>query len=170
MRRNIILGVLLMAMGTGLILAARALAQPQDRLAEFNLTRGYRHWYHVRSMVVYDKSSPMFSDFPGLHDVYVNELGYKPLRTGGKYPDGTVFVFDLFALDAQPGSYAPGNRMALAVMAKDSKNDADTGGWAFYLFDQGNPSKQMVTDAKTQCYSCHQQQRGTDGVFSNWIP
>lgn len=171
MPRKIALLLLFLALGlsTAAFFAARTSAQSSN-LAAYDLTKGYRHWYHVRSMVVYDKTSPMFDDFAGLHDVYVNELGYKPLRTGGKYPDGTVFVFDLFDLDAQPGSYAPGKRKGLAVMAKDSKGHADTGGWAFYLFDEGNPSRQMVKDAKTECFSCHEQQRTTDSIFSKWIP
>jgi len=176
MRRWSLLSIFIftaIAAGTILLSAARSRAQlerGEGRQAEYDLTKGYRHWYHVRSMAVYDKTSPLFDDFAGLHDVYVNEPGYKPLRTGGKFPDGTVFVFDLFDLDSQPGSYAPGNRKALAVMAKDSKNHADTGGWAFYLFDQGNPSKQVVKDAKTECFSCHEQQHGTDSIFSKWIP
>lgn len=176
MRRNSLLFILIfmvVAAGAILLLTTPMRAQferSEGPLAAYNLTRGYRHWYHVRSVVVYDKTSPLFADFAGLHDVYVNEPGYKPLRTEGKFPDGAVFVFDLFDLEAQPGSYAPGDRKALAVMAKDSKNHPDTGGWAFYLFDGGNPSRQVVTDAKTQCFSCHEQARITDSVFSKWIP
>jgi len=172
MRRQVSFVLLLwgVSLAAAAVFTARSHAQVGGNLAAYDLTKGYRHWYHVRSMVVYDKTSPMFDDFAGLHDVYVNEPGYKPLRTGGKYPDGTVFVFDLFDLNAQPGSYEPGKRKALAVMAKDSKTHPDTGGWAFYLFDEGNPSKQMVKDAKTECYSCHEQNRGTDGVSSKWIP
>ena len=170
-RRMVLTAVICGALaGAGALLATRSHAQAGGRLAAFELTKGYRHWYHVRTMVVYDKTSPLFDDFAGLHDVYVSESGYKTMRTGGTYTDGTVLVFDLFDLDAQPGSYGPGKRKALAVMAKDSKGHADSGGWAFYLFDEGNPSKQMVKDGKTECWGCHAQNRGTDGVFSKWVP
>ncbi|MFZ0410968.1 MAG: cytochrome P460 family protein [Candidatus Acidiferrales bacterium] len=150
--------------------AVRAQSSATSGRAAYDVIRGYRHWNHVRTMTVYDASSPLFADFAGIHNVYVNDVGFKTLRTGGKYADGTVFVFDLFALDGQTGAYAQGKRTALAVMVKDAKGHADTGGWSFAVYADGNPSKQIVKDAKSECFACHGEQKTTDFVFSKWVP
>jgi Cytochrome P460 len=130
---------------------------------------GYRQWFHVNTMIV-DKSSPLFDVLGGMHNVHVNSVGESALRTAGPYPDGTVFLTDLHEFSVVDGSYVEGALKGLAVMAKDSKKYASTGGWGFQFWAQGDPKKPIVTDAVKQCFECHQPKKDQDYVYSTYIP
>ncbi len=129
----------------------------------------YRHWFHVNTMIV-DKASPLFNDLGGMHNVYINAAGEAALKAGGPYPDGAMFVTDLHDFALTDGSYVEGPRKALAVMVKDAKAYAGTGGWGFQAFAGGDPAKPLVTDAAKQCFACHEPKKAQDYVFSSYIP
>ncbi|HEY7661828.1 MAG TPA: cytochrome P460 family protein [Xanthobacteraceae bacterium] len=129
----------------------------------------YRQWFHVNTMIV-DKGSPLFPDLGGMHNVYINSVGLPALKKGGPYPDRTVFVTDLHDFTLDDGSYVEGGRKALAIMVKDSKKYASTGGWGFQLWEGGDPKKPVVTDAAKQCFECHQPKKDQDYVYSTYIP
>src|SRR4051812_49731820 len=80
----------------------------------------YRNWFHVNTMIV-DKTSPLFKDLGGMHNVHVNSVGEGALKKGGPYPDRTVFLTDLHDFSVNDGSYVQGALKGLAVMVKDSK-------------------------------------------------
>jgi hypothetical protein len=52
-----------------------------------------------------------------------------------------MFATDLHEFTISDGSYVEGARKALAVMVKDSKKYAPTGGWGFQLWAGGDPKK-----------------------------
>jgi hypothetical protein len=52
-------------------------------------------------------------------------------------------------------------------MQKESKEAADTGGWAFDLFADGTKERKGTTDAKA-CFECHESQKDADYVFSKF--
>lgn len=131
---------------------------------------GYRHWTHVKSMAIVDKSNPLFGQFGGIHSIYVNRRGLATLKKGGVYPNGSEFVFDLLEARLENGAYVEGKRKVLAVMVKNAKRYASTGGWGFQAFAGGNPQKPLVTNAQQQCFGCHASQKKTDYVFSAWRP
>jgi hypothetical protein len=130
---------------------------------------GYRNWFHVNTMIV-DKASPLFEALGGMHNVHVNPAGEAALMKGGPYPDGTIFVTDLHDFTVSDGSYVMGQPKALAVMVKDAKKYAATGGWGFQLFLARDPKKPIVTDATKQCFECHMPQKSQDYVYSTYIP
>jgi len=130
---------------------------------------GYRSWFHVNTMVV-DKASPLFEQIGGMHSVYINAKGQAALKKGVPYPDKTVFVSDVHEVTMSDGSYVEGTRKGLAVMLKDRKKYASTGGWGFQLWAEGDPKKAVVTDAAKQCFECHQPKKDQDYVFSTYIP
>jgi hypothetical protein len=130
---------------------------------------GYRHWFHVNTMII-DKASPLFKDLGGMHNVYVNSVGEAALKKGGPYPDKSMFVTDLHDFTVSDGSYVEGARKGLAVMMKDSKKYASTGGWGFQFWEGGDPKKPQVTDAAKQCFACHQPKKDQDYVYSTYIP
>lgn len=130
---------------------------------------GYRNWFHVNTMVV-DKASPLFDGLGGMHNVHVNSVGEAALKKGGPYPNGTMFMTDLHDFAVVDGSYVEGALKGLALMVKDSKKYASTGGWGFQFWDQGDPKKPMVTDATKQCFECHQPKKNQDYVYSAYIP
>ncbi len=130
---------------------------------------GYRQWFHVNTMIV-DKASPLFGALGGMHNVHVNSAGEAALKKGGPYPDDTVFVTDLHDFSVVDGSYVEGALKGLAIMVKDSKKYASTGGWAFQFWQGGDPTKPVVTDATKQCFECHQPKKDHDYVYSTYIP
>jgi len=129
---------------------------------------GYRNWYHVKSMVL-QPGHPLYEGFGGIHHVYANAKAKRGLETG-TYPDGAVFVFDLFEAPSENGAITEGNRKVLAVMERHSTRFATTGGWGFEGFAGGDPTKRLVTNAKEQCLGCHESQKPKDYVFSSWRP
>jgi hypothetical protein len=169
MKRTLILPALAAAVAFGLALAAagRGSAEPQ---AQIDYPEGYRSWTHVKSMVIHDPSHPLFDAFGGIHHVYVNQRGAETLRRGGTYPDGTVFAFDLLEANLDGGAYVEGQRKVLAVMVKDAKRYAATGGWGWEAFAGGDRTQRAVKDAAKECYDCHAPQKATDYVFSAWRP
>jgi len=130
---------------------------------------GYRQWFHVNTMIV-DKASPLFEALGGMHNVHVNSVGQAALKKGGPYPDETVFVTDLHEFAVSDGTYVEGALKGLAVMVKDSKKYASTGGWGFQFWVGGDPTKPVVTDAAKQCFACHQPKKDQDYVYSTYIP
>ncbi len=151
----------LLALAFGLALAAE-----KGSLVAF--PQGYRSWHHVKSMVL-QPGHPLYEGFGGIHHVYANDKAKKGLETGS-YPDGSVLVFDLFEAPVENNAISEGARKVLAVMEKNSKRFAETGGWGFEAFGGGDPNKRIVTNAKEQCFTCHESQKNKDYVFSPWRP
>jgi hypothetical protein len=130
---------------------------------------GYRQWLHVNTMVI-DKASPLFAALGGMHNVHVNSVGDPALRKGGPYPNGTMFLTDLHDFAVVDGAYVEGALKGLALMEKDSKKYASTGGWGFQFWEGGDPKKPVVTNAAEQCFACHQPKKDQDYVYSTYIP
>jgi hypothetical protein len=141
-------------------------AQPADEITQ---PTGYRNWFHVNTMII-DKASPLFESLGGMHNVHVNSAAEAALQNRGPYPDGTIFVTDLHDFTVSDGSYVMGALKGIAVMVKDAKKYAATGGWGFQLFAGGDPKKPIVTDAANQCFACHVPQKKQDYVYSTYIP
>ena len=99
-----------------------AIAYPSD----------FRHWRHVKSMVVFSSESKLFDRFGGLHNVYVNDAGWPALSKNKLFPDGSMLVLELFDTSNSMGAIEPRpNHKAVYVMKKSAKLYADTGGWGF---------------------------------------
>ena len=131
--------------------------------------KGYRLWFHVNSRIV-DQSSPQFSTLGGLHNVYLSPGGLAMLRNDRPYPDGTSFVDDVHEFKVVDGTYIEGERKALAVMVRNARKYAATGGWGFQAWAKGDPTQPLVTDAAKQCFGCHTERRDHQYVFSTYIP
>ena len=106
----------------------------------------------------------------GMHNVSVNAVGLPALKKGIVFPDKTIFVSDLHEFTVSDGSFIEGGRKVLALMVKDTKKYATTGGWGFQAWAGGDPKKPVVTDATKQCFTCHEPQKAHDYVFSTYIP
>jgi hypothetical protein len=129
---------------------------------------GYRNWTHVKSMVI-QQGHPLFDSFGGLHHIYANDRAMQGYRKGGAFPDGAVIVFDLLDARAGGGAIEAGARKVVGVMVKDSGRWKATGGWGFEGFKGDSKTDRAVgANAKTACFDCHTQVKGTDYVFSRW--
>jgi len=156
----------LVAGAAGIVLSVASGQAPKKAPTPF--PTGYRHWTLVKTMVIYGNQHPLFNQFGGLHNVYVNDLGMASLKQGKAYPDGTVFVFDLFDIRSAQGAIETRGRKFVAVMKKNAKLNASTGGWGWEVF-QGDEQKGSLQDPKP-CFDCHASQKRVDYVFSTYTP
>jgi hypothetical protein len=128
---------------------------------------GYRNWAHVKSMVI-EQGHPLYEAFGGIHHLYANKQALQGYRSG-KFPDGSVIVFDL--LEAKHGGNAlqEGARKVLGVMQKDAQKWKETGGWGFEGFKGDSKTERAVgANAAAACFQCHTSQRDRDFVFSGY--
>jgi hypothetical protein len=126
-----------------------------------------RHWRHVTTKVIWSPENKLFARFGGLHNVYVNDIGWPSLKNGKPYPDGSMFALELFDTSTPQGAIEPRSLKGLYVMKKNSKAYADTGGWGFELFPD-NQTTGSVKDMK-ECFSCHQKQKNRDYIYSEYM-
>lgn len=130
---------------------------------------GYREWTHVKSMVI-EHGHPLYGSFGGIHHLYANEKALQGYR-GGRFPDGSVIVFDLLEASTSDAAITEGKRKVLGVMHKDAARFATTGGWGFEAFSGDSKNERVVREqAQTACFGCHAAQKSKDYVFSGYRP
>lgn len=128
---------------------------------------GYRDWTHVKSMVI-EEGHPLYDGFGGIHHLYANAQAMQGYRTGS-FPDGAVIVFDLLAAERADDALTEGAREVLGVMVKDAAAHADTGGWGFEGWAEGDPARPVVGAAAAEaCFACHTAVAERGHVFSAW--
>jgi hypothetical protein len=128
---------------------------------------GYRKWTHVKTMVIFSKENKLFDRFGGLHNVYVNDLGWLSLQQGKTYPDGSMLAMEVDEIRTFQGAIEPRGRKALYVMKKNSKLYPATGGWGFEVFP-GYQGAGSLKDMK-ECFDCHSSQKRKDYVNSYYV-
>jgi hypothetical protein len=128
---------------------------------------GYREWTHVKTMHV-KLGHPLHSTFGGIHHVYANKKAVEGLKRG-KFPNGATFVLDLLEPREDAFATSEGPRKLVAVMHKDPKKYAATGGWGFDAFRADSRKERLVTKHSAQaCFDCHAAQKKNDYVFSGF--
>jgi hypothetical protein len=141
---------------------------------------GFRLFDHVGSMIVEPgfmfNGEDLGSQVPGLHHIYGDTRameGYRDLNAGDPgqvvFKDKSRIVFDLWqTADVFAGGKAvvEHQRLAVAVMEKDSKQYGSTGGWGFQLFDPATKKPLLDAPAQTACFNCHIAAASSDFVFS----
>lgn len=128
---------------------------------------GFRKWTHVKSALV-GPQSPIFARFGGLHHIYANENAMQGYASG-KFPDGSVIVFDLFETRETAGSTLEGPRRFIDVMERDSKRFAATAGWGYEEFKGDSKTERALNaEAVQKCHACHQTVKDHDAVFSRF--
>lgn len=135
--------------------------------AEAPYPEGYRHWTHIKSAYI-GEGSAAFKRFGGMHHIYANREAMEGYRTG-RFPPGSVLVFDLLDASSSDKGVEPGARKFVDIMWK---NPSPAGGWVFGEFDRDSRTVRNVTAAQgvAQCQSCHDKAGATDGVFSKFTP
>lgn len=133
--------------------------------ADVAYPESYRDWRHVKSMVI-GPGHPLHDAFGGIHHLYANDLALKGYAAG-RFPDGSVIVFDLLEAVTQDGATTEGARKVLAVMHKDARRWAATGGWGFEAFKGDSRTERVVGGEATKaCFACHAAEKDHDYVFS----
>lgn len=158
MKHVLVIAALVTAAGSAAALKNEPVGYPE----------GYRHWTHVKSMVILP-GHPLENPFAGIHHIYANDPAMDGLKRGA-YRDGSVFVFDLLEYAEADHAGAEGARKLIGVMKKDAKQFAATGGWGFAGFKGDSRTERLVTDAGAGCFACHASQKDRDYVFSAMRP
>ena len=110
-----------------------------------------------------DPKDPATAKLSDAHFVYGNEKAVEGLRTGS-YPEGAVFVLDIFNLSKKDGGVTLGARASTSNMVRDTRAAA-TGGWAFGDFDLVD-KKNLPMDVNAACFNCHKQKVDHGYVFT----
>lgn len=146
-----------------------AIAQQTKAPVPDRLPNGWRNWTHVTTGVIYSDQHPLFGAFGGVHHIYANAAAAKAYRENAKkYPDGSQIVFVLYEAKDVNGMYVAGNRKVTALMVKDSRRYAKSGGWGWQAWDASG--KPIVTDPVQQCQGCHAGSPNRDLVISKRNP
>ena len=156
-RRAFMASVLLIAFG---IACAGDLGAPVPFPAE------YRNWAVARSQVV-GQESKNFAANGGFHHYYANEKAMEGFRTG-HFPDGSVVVDERLEVRQEAGTTFEGPRKSVAVMEKDVTRYQSTGGWGFDVFAGENRTERAPAAVRAACFSCHNQRKDHDLVFSEF--
>jgi hypothetical protein len=134
-----------------------AIAYPND----------FRKWRHVKTMVIFSNENKLFDRFGGLHNIYVNDIGWPAYSRGKLFPDGSMLALELFDVRTYQGAIEPRGRKAVFLMKKNAKLYADTGGWGFEVF-QGADNTPTLKDMK-ECWDCHKVGKSRDYVKSEYM-
>jgi hypothetical protein len=101
------------------------------------------------------------------HNVYANAKALDGYRTG-RFPDGSVPVFDLFEAAERSHDQRGGTPRA-ARDAQGHERYAATAGWGWERFAGGEPGKRQVDAVTAQkCVACHARQKAHDYVFTRF--
>lgn len=141
------------------------ITRASDSLIEY--PADYRNWTHIKSMII-QEGHPLHASFGGIHHIYANDKALRGYQSG-KFPDGSVIIFDLLESIESDNSITESKRKVLGIMQKDTQKFTDTAGWGFEGFGGGDPENRVVgADYETACFSCHTSQKENDYVFSKW--
>ena len=127
---------------------------------------GYREWTVAKFKFV-GPESPNYSAQGGMRHHFAND---KALASWGRFRDGSVIVDErVHARLDSLGVWQEDGLAHVAVMRKDAKVHADTGGWYFNIFTTHDTAIGITqAQAKTRCFdACHKAQEARDYVFSD---
>ena len=127
----------------------------------------FRKWAHVKSVLVGPQSAA-FATEGGIHHIYANDKALVGYDTG-KFPDGSVIVYDLLETAEIAGNTMEGPTRRVDVMVKQRERYAATGGWEFMSFPGGNQAGGKLTaERQAICAGCHATKKEHDFVFSEF--
>jgi hypothetical protein len=122
----------------------------------------YRKWSVTRSFVAGPESQAA-----GFHHYYANDKALEGF-TSGKFPDGSTIVDERLEAEPRGGGSFEGKRISVAVMMKDSRRYAETGGWGFDSTVGDSQTLGASIERRAACHSCHAKQKDRDFVFSTF--
>lgn len=154
----------IVAVSAALASALRAAPQGERAGGTIAFPEGYRSWTHVKSTIV-GPEAQSFATNGGLHHFYANGRAVEGYRSG-VFPDGAILIDDLLEVKSTaPGTSGEGARRRVAVMVKDGRRFADTGGWGFEVFRGDARDGSLSPDGRAACHGCHK--KADAGVFSS---
>lgn len=139
-------------------------AQPDDAVS---FPKEFRKWAHVKSVLVGPQSAA-FTTEGGIHHIYANDKALEGYDAG-KFPDGSVIVYDLLETREVGGNTIEGPTRRVDVMVKQRQRLNSSGGWEFMSFPGGNQTYGKLTaEQQATCAGCHANRKDHDFVFSEF--
>jgi len=133
---------------------------------------GYRDWILVAPSVTTHRSGvdPATAIGTPTHKVYINPLGYREYEKTGRFPEGTLMIWESLSRgqDTAPG---PHKESAFLASVKDSTRF--DGGWGFFDFtgvDGTVTARAQAPPESSGCGTCHRRDAETDHVFTQFYP
>jgi cytochrome c len=114
-----------------------------------------------------------------MHSVYSRPEDVKAFRRDGKFPDGAVLVKEVTKVASEKLTAGEAHWSAdpklWFVLVKDAKgrfpgNDLWGDGWGWGLFLANNPAKNVATDYKVDCRTCHIPAKQDDWLYVRVYP
>ncbi len=114
-----------------------------------------------------------------MHNVYARPEDVQAYRRDGKFPDGAILVKDVTTVGSEKLTTGQStwtkDIKIWFVMVKDSKgrfpkNDLWGDGWGWALFEAKDPKRNVATDYRTDCRTCHVPAKKDDWVYVRGYP
>jgi cytochrome c len=148
-----------------------------DARGGISLPQGFTtSFVHLGTVAVAPKEGEPIHE---LHSTFTRPEDLKEFQQNGSFPDGAVLVKEVRAttnekLTTGAAAY-DANVKIWFVMIKDAKgrfpdNELWGDGWGWGLFDGKNPAKQIATNYRTDCRTCHVPVKKTDWVYTKCYP
>ena len=134
---------------------------------------GYRDWILVAPSSMPIRSgigSAASATHTPTRRVYINPVGYREYEKTGRFPEGTLMIWE--SVSGRPDMAPhPHNESALLASVKDSTRF--DGGWGFFNFtgiDGTVSARAQALPESSGCGTCHRQDAETDHVFTQFYP
>jgi hypothetical protein len=104
------------------------------------------------------------------HRVYINPVGYREYEKTGRFPEGTLMIWESVSREPDVAPH-PHKESALLASVKDSTRF--DGGWGFFDFtglDGTVMARAQALPESSGCGTCHRQDAETDHVFTQFYP
>jgi cytochrome P460 len=183
MRRTFSLTALLVALAVFALEKRTSLAanspQPVDGpqfSADGKLARptNYRKWFFLSSGygMSYSQKASNDPDHSMFTNVFVPPADYDYFRQHGRWPDKTMFVLEMYGSQSKGSINQHGHFqtefMGLDVEVKDAARFPDK--WAYFAFDNNQPSSEPMSPTKNDCWKCHEQNAAVEHSFVQFYP
>ena len=145
-----------------------------DKTGNISKPADYRDHYEILgTWVVLDPKGNQ------MHFTYASAGAAEYYRKNGKFADGTVLVKEIDTTDhaqmTTGDAHWATKTIQWFVMIKDQKNRFPNNplwgdGWGWALFKADAPDKQVATNYKNDCISCHIPAKSTDWIYVQGYP
>ncbi len=158
--------------GLILVLVAGITALAADRYPQAPYPEGYRQWTFLHGTVlgpqqgIFARQACEAPCTSGVMYFYGNVTAMEGFRTGA-FANGSILANETLELHgAEDGGAVEGPMRRVAVMVKDQKLYAQTGGWGYAEFLGGAKVDGTTKEQKIACFECHGKVKDKDYVYT----